>query len=520
MLKLQIKKNTFYMQLKKYSLLFAAAIALTTNSCTKLDEKVYDQFSADGFPANEQQLSAVLGSAYSSLGSQNRGGIDNDYFFLQECATDEIMVPTRGTDWDDNGQWRELWLQTWTKNHNIVDGGWGFCAFGLGTINRIEAQLKATTIVSPSKDQGLAELKVLRALYHWMLMDLYGKVPIVRDFSSDPNSLANKPRSEVFAYIESEINSALPALSTNVNSTTYGRMTRYVAQTLLAKLYLNAQVYTGTAKWTECIAACDAVISSGKYSLNNNFFASFAVDNFANAQEIILAVPTDKTLYGPGDFDGTTRMQLRTLHYTHRATFNLGETPWNGFCSNADFYNKFNDPNDKRKAMFLVGQQFDATGAPLLDGATPVVLTASVSSVGAAGRSEGARSIKYAPESGSRRQQSNDFVIFRYADVLMMKAEATARNANNWNLALPIVNQIRARANAAALVSITADGFLDERAREFAWEGWRRNDMVRFDKFTAPKQDKPGVSPSFRNIYPIPQRRIDANAQLTQNPGY
>lgn len=508
----------------KVIIISVISFSLVLAACTKLDEKLYDQVSDTNFGLNETQLLSLVGPAYSSLGSENRDAIENDYFFLQETSTDEIMVPTRGTDWDDNGQWRELWLQTWTASSgssNIMNGAWGWCGYGIGQINRIEATLKASTVVTPAKDQILAELKVLRALYHWMMMDLFGRVPIVADFNTDPNTVTNKPRAEVFSFIESEINAALPNLTTTVDGSTYGRVTKFTAYALLAKLYLNAVVYTGTPKYAETIAACDAVISSGKYSLNADFFANFSTTNNQTAQEIIFSVPTDKSLYGPGDYGGTVRMQLRTLHYSHRATYNLGETPWNGFCSNADFYNKFNDPNDKRKFMFLVGQQYDATGAPLFDGTTPIILTPTVTSLSAAQRNEGARSIKYAPEKNSRRQQSNDWVIFRYADVLMMKAEALARQGGgNFALALPIVNQIRARATAAPLATLSADGFLDERAREFAWEGWRRNDLIRFGKFLDPKQNKPTTTASTRNIYPIPQPRIVANPLLTQNPGY
>ena len=511
-----MKNKSFLITFLSFSMVLAA--------CTKLDEKLYDQVSATTFGINETQLLSLVGPAYSSLGSENRDAIDNDYFFLQEATTDEIMVPTRGTDWDDNGQWRELWLQTWGKSSassGIMNAAWGWCSYGIGQINRIEAQLQASSVVTPAKDQILAELKVLRALYHWAMMDLFGNVPIVSDFNTDPNTVVNKPRAEVFAFIESQINAALPNLTTTVDGSTYGRVTKYTAYALLAKLYLNAAVYTGTPKYTECIAACDAIINANKYSLNADFFASFSPTNNTTAQEIIFSVPTDKSLYGPGDYGGTVRMQLRTLHYSHRATYNLGETPWNGFCSNADFYSKFNDPNDKRKFMFLVGQQYDATGAPLYDGTTPIIITPTVTSLSAAQRNEGARSIKYAPEKNSRRQQSNDWVIFRYGDILMMKAEALARQAGgNWALALPIVNQIRARANAAPLAALTADIFLDERAREFAWEGWRRNDMIRFGKFLDPKQNKTTTSAAFRNIYPIPQPRIDANPKLTQNPGY
>jgi hypothetical protein len=509
----------------KYFLIAVITTLLLPAACTKLDEKLYDQVSDQNFGLNETQLLSLVGPVYSSLGSENRDAIDNDYFFLQEASTDEVIVPTRGTDWEDNGKWRELWLQTWGANtasaSDIMNATWGFIAYGIGQANRIEATLKASSVVTPAKDQILSEIRVVRALYHWMLMDLFGNVPIVSDFNTDPNTVVNKPRAEVFAFIESELKAAIPNLTTTVDGNTYGRATRYTAFALLAKLYLNAAVYTGSPKYAECIAACDSVINSGKYSLNSDFFANFSTTNNTTAQEIIFSVPTDKSLYGPNDFSGTIRMQLRTLHYSHRATYNLGETPWNGFCSNADFYNKFNDPNDKRKFMFLVGQQYDATGAPLFDGTTPIILTPNITALAAAARNEGARSIKYAPEKNSRRQQSNDWVIFRYADILMMKAEALARQGGgNFALALPIVNQIRARANAAALTTLTADVFLDERAREFAWEGWRRNDMVRFDKFLGPKQFKTTTTAATRNIYPIPQQRIVANPKLTQNPGY
>ena len=194
-------------------------------------------------------------------------------------------------------------------------------------------------------------MQTLRAFYYYQALDLFGNVPIVEKRNVTAAEVFTRPRQEVFTYVEDQLEQNLPALSQDVNGVTYGRATQWFAYALLAKLYLNAEVYTGTPRWSDCISACDAILNSGKYVLEDDFFKNFTINN-EDSRENIFVIPFDFNA-GMGFF----MMQLLTLHYNSGATFGLQVGGANGLCSTAEYLSIFSD-NDLRKKMFLVGQQY------------------------------------------------------------------------------------------------------------------------------------------------------------------
>ena len=527
--------------------LFIATMLLVVVSCTKLDEGplLYDKVTGDKFGGTDLELSAAVGAAYSNL--RNVGGNGN-LFALNGVSTDEIVVPTRGPDWGDGGHWVRLKRHQWKADDPMPGGAWGFCYGGVSTCNRLIATLQG--INSPSAAKYIAELKVLRALYYYWLLDWFGNVPLSIDFKNvDPPK--NATQAQVYAFIESELttNGALLAKPASVpDVASYGRVNYYAAQAILAKLYLNAKTYTGTEQNAKALAAANTIINAGVYKLSPTYAENF-IQNNAGAKETILGVPFDRIKLGGFN------VHMMTLSYLNQTTYNINAQPWNGFASTSEFYNSYIDPalnpgptgtvvgldpkgtptagtDDKRmRNNFLVGPQFSSAGERLVDNGAepadpdgkPFTFTPYVNELEPnAWRQSGARLAKWQFVLGMTSELDNDFAIFRYTDILLVKAEATARIAGNWSdpAALAIVNQIRTtHGGVAEWTSMTADQFLAERGRELAFEGWRRQDLIRFGSFQAKRlfQDEGAAT---KNLYPIPATQLNANKNLTQNPGY
>jgi hypothetical protein len=474
---------------------------ISMQSCTDLTEPVYGSIIDDGnFPKTDAQIAAVLGPAYGSL----RGMTDN-WFNPSEATTDELIVPTRGGDWYDNGDWLAYSRHTWTPQHGPINGVWGFIFGNISQINQLMVTVK-------DNQKAVDELRAIRAFNYFMAIDLFGNVPIVKDGTSDAGT---KSRAEVYTFIESELLAVIP----NLNSgKVYSRMTQDVANMLLAKLYLNAGVYKGAPEWQKAYDTIDKVIKSkNAYGLTANTLENFIVQN-QNSTENIWTVPYDSYKAGGMNF------QMRTLHYANQRTYNLGNAPWNGFCTLAEFYNSF-DPKDARIKMWLTGQQYAADGTPLKDAKDqPLAFITDfnkdqMTDADPEFQVAGARSQKYEIQKNNPNgDQSNDLVVFRLADAILMKAEAAFRLGKTAE-ALAGVNTIRTRSGIAPLTTLTEADILAERGREFAWEGWRRNDMIRFGTYSKERKFMKNTDKN-RELFPIPQPRIDANPALKQNPGY
>jgi hypothetical protein len=553
----KMKKTRYLIRVGMF-LLGAAAIS---QSCTKLDEKLYSQVVPANFFKTDAQFVAALGSAYTQLGGYATGDINE----VQEMTTDEVVVPTRGSDWDDGGTQRRLHLHAWGFDDAFMNNPWDFCYSGVSTANRLIYQFNTLSDAAHKdiSDGYVRELITLRSFFYWQLIDLYGSVPYDNDFANAQAAPPQVARATVFGNIVTDLETNAALLTQNVDGTTYGRMNYWAGKFLLAKLYLNAQVYSGTAQWAKAIAACDEIINSGKYSLETNYFANFNVNN-SSSSEFIFAIPYDKIF-----FTGFN-MNMATLHYGSQYTYNLTAQPWNGYCSLEKFYNSY-DPTDLRRGdigtltkpaskrgNFIAGYQFKNGGGLVTDdgadGADPDGKNLNFGNFGStagqinelgpqAWRQSGVRIGKWEFEIGGTQDMSNDYSVFRYADVLLMKAEALWRLSGSPTdaAALALVNQIRTRAGLTNMTSldgklsfdltgpVVAGGELfNERGREMFAEHSRRQDLIRFGlwsmnaKWALPYHNVGDVlkSDPYLSLYPIPKPKMAANPNLIQNPGY
>lgn len=506
-------KNRTY---KKIVLAGLFAIAFSP-SCTDLDEEVFSAVPADEFFQSEEETIAALGEAYTNLYSYMG---NTNVFPLQEVTSDEMVVPTRGTDWDDGGNWRRLHLHEYTFADDRIRDGWNFCYRGISTCNRLIAQFEELEVAG--LETFRAELRAFRAFYYYLLLDMYGNVPIVTGFADADPSPATNSRQEVYSFVEAELVESLPNLSRDPQAT-YGRVNYYVAQAVLAKLYLNSGVYKGTGTPTSedlqrAVAAADTIINSGNYNLTDSYFDNFGTAN-AFSPEFIFTIPYDEV------FAQGFNIAQMTLHYGDQAGYNLQEQPWNGFCSLQEFYESYEE-EDVRIDNFLVGPQFTVTGDRIIDEAAqdpdgpPLTYTPEINELAPqAYRQAGARVGKYEIALGATANLSNDFAIFRYSDILLMKAEALWRLGNSGSEALMLINQIRGRAGVEPFTELTEDNILAERGREMFAEAYRRQDLIRFGRYTDAWEFKPPSSAE-KIIFPVPQEQLQANPNLVQNPGY
>ncbi len=512
--------------------LMAVSIFAMLPACTDLEEETFDVVTAENFFQTEEELVSALGAAYTSL----YGYMGNvNVFGAQEVSSDEMTVPTRGPDWGDGGHWVRLHQHAWTAEDPTVNNSWNFLFGGVNACNRLIFQFEE--LGNPLTDPFIGELRALRAIYYMWLMDIYGNVPIVTDFA-DTEAPSTSSRAEVYAFVDSELNAALPDVTDAVDGSTYGRVNQMVIQMALAKLYLNAEVYTGKAEWQKAADAANAVITSNNYSLEPDYFDNFDFDN-AGSSENIWAIPYDEV------FAGGFNLVMMTLSYLNQETYNLAAQPWNGFCTMEEFFNSYEE-NDLRRGQpgtedgpstvrgnFLWGPQWDIAGSKrLVDAGTlasgvdpdgePFTLRPEINELfPEAWREAGARVVKYQIEPGAQSNMNNDMPIYRYADAMLMRAEALWRLDPGSQEALDLVNEIRARADVDAwtLADMTADNLLAERGREMFAECHRRTDLVRFGKFNEAWWEKP-ASDETRQIFPVPRSQLDANPNLTQNPGY
>jgi len=530
--------------MKKLQILLSAILAvITIASCTKLDVPVESQYVRENFPTTTNDYAALFGTMYSSLSS--RYAID--YWRMQELATDEAIIPARDGNFDDGGQYRQLHYHTWTFDHPNVRGVWEWGFGAINNCNRLIVLTNDSKATEASKAASLAEVRAMRALFYFFMMDTYGNVPLISQFPVS-DLPPTQPRAKIFEFIETELKAVLPLLpsKTNVSATNilqYGRPTKAMAFALLAKMYLNANVYTGTARYNDVVSMADSVQKNTNYTLDAKFRDIFLPNNGPQINETIFAVPYDQQIPG-NQFTRFGFFPALAPSYGFQVSLSIA------MSTTPEFYNRFNLAGDVRNNTWLNGPQFipDGNGGFTNQPAnypgttnqiviTPnlVLITTKPMDVGntTASQAMGVRSIKYYPDVTtiqSTRLNSNDVPVFRLADVFLMKAEAILRGATATTvggvLQTPdyLVNRLRNRAGAPAASGITLDELLNERARELSWEGWRRNDLIRYGLF---EKDYPLPNDNLtmnkdvaRRLYPIPISEIRLNSKLVQNPGY
>ncbi|TVZ58672.1 putative outer membrane starch-binding protein [Flavobacteriaceae bacterium MAR_2010_105] len=531
-----------------FKLILMCGALITVGACTDLEEVLVDQV-PDQFNGSEPSFATfdgggagpadAMASAFNQLresGSANHGG----YWSIQSVSTDEMAVTQKGGDWYDGGIWIDMHRHTYGATNGPVNGTWGQQYTAIGACN--------TSLASGNLDANqTAQVRALRAFFYYRLLDLYGRVKILTEAGGNPPQAT---RTQVFNFVESELLAALGianVVGMDLSSSPLGtgqtryRINQFAALGLLAKLYLNAEVYTGTPRYAEASAAASYIINNGGYVLCGDgcsvpnaaqrpsvasdpdeltgYAAVFAPNNQTNP-EIIWAIAYDN-VSGPN-----MNFAQMTLHYSSQFTWNLQNQPWNGYSALEDFYNSYDNADKRKAANFIVGPQFDYEGSAILDyaatgGDLELNYTTDINELEPnASRKGGARLGKFSFRQGQRDNMDNDYPIIRLGDMYLIRAEADARVAGNWNMALTDVNTIRARAGVPALGSLTADTFLAERGREMFMEVTRRQDLIRFGKFNQAWWEKP-ASQAFRNVFPIPQEQIDASGgTLTQNPGY
>jgi len=506
----------------KKTFIILTAICFALSSCTDLDVNPNSKLT-DSQAYNEiQEFEYGLSGLYGLL------QVWSESIYKAGCpSTDEMLSPNRGGDW--KGDMQLLYKHQWDANTNELKGLYEQYSMLIATANDLIGKVDNSNFKDEVEIRNVkGEARFLRAFGYFMMMDMFANVPLKTDAEYDHNNPPKQAsRTELFTFLETE----LKELSTSdlPENAVYGRASRNTAKSLLVKLYLNAEVYlgTGNAKWSEVVTLTNEIMLSGQYVLENNFKDVFKWDNF-NSKEIIFPLVCDSR--------STTTENITFLFSISDLREKYGPFA-GGWCGSAvppTFFRSY-DPLDVRREAFIFGPQFGSDGNPIIakdDQGVDRQLDYTIDfttadPIDGADHWDGARGVKYLMDGIGgemvRRGLNNDIPIIRYADILMMRAEALFRLDNSSGEALNLVNQVRTRNGnnpITAFPALTEADLLAERGREFAWEGWRRNDLIRFDKFNAPRDfiTKP-TDPKYK-IFPIPLVHLNANPNMKQNPGY
>ena len=556
-------------------------------SCS-LDETPRSKFSEEeAFSTPKLVYVNTVANVYSSIGNGLYGSDGGSVHTFQEFSSDASMIPGRQGDWVDGGAWQNIFLHNFESSVSKYNDVWNNLYRVIGLANSSIDRLNKYLDEHPEYAEYVYELRALRAVYYYYVMDLFGQVPLVVSSQVSANEVAQSNRSDVFKFVTSELAECIPHLSDSKSQNEgeyYGRITKAVAYMCMAKCAINAPVYTiddttptsysafvGTDKsgkataseeqgktvsemgkninitldgktrnaW-ETAAYCADQIASLGYRLQPSYADNFIVAN-QNSVENIWTRPNDCVNYKIEDYN-----IVRTLHYNHGGA--IGYQGWNGACSSKQQMLVYGygtaNPDPRLKLNFYTDKDYmEETGKAVEDGATGkdleyMPLAVKVDFTAAddkhAMKCAGARMKKYEFDKSTTQQYSfnNDLVIWRYADALLLKAEAEYRMGNKAE-ALTIVNVVRARVAATPRTELTLNDILDERMLELAWEGVRRPDQIRFCTFTEPTADRfNGVTHNasagdynddtqgYTMVYPIPYAVLNLNKKLHQNPGY
>ena len=535
-------------------LLLFSLFALLPASCS-LDEHPKDQIADELahstpeslFKNNVITLYNYVGGATDGQGLQ---GTCRGIYDLQTFGSDEAMLPTRGHDWYDGEMWQHMYRHSWDPGHELLYNSWTYLYKAITLCNRsIEHLAEHRDILTDNDFQAYtAEVRALRAIYYWYLLDLFGRVPIFTNTSLSMNDVFQSERSELFKFVYDELLEAcynLPKKNSVGEGDYYGRVTFDVAMFVLAKLALNAEIYLDD-DWTDKKYLDGKEIILDVYGQKMNaweavdFFCSFLEDwyrledyyssNFVvrneNSRENIWIIPMDKDLYS-----NTQQNLKRSWHYRHADAY--GITGENGSCATLNTLRIFGygteDEDPRFELNYWANEVYDRlgnfipdrTGNPLTYYPNAVKMDLSYDPYV---ETAGARMKKYDIDKNATKDgtlMDNDIVLFRFADVLLMRAEAKWRNGQDGS---DDFNAVRNRAGVEPR-EMTAETLLDERLLELCWEGWRRQDMIRFRQykslFTGDAFDDPiDESDGHTTVFPIPKDILILNPHFTQNKGY
>lgn len=555
--------------MKRYRFLFLLLAALSMTSC--LDEHPKDQLDEDAIygSASDIYINAVA-SLYNYIGGANESeglqGTCRGIYDYNTLTTDEAMIPIRGGDWYDGGLWNAMYQHRWGADDQSLYDTWKYLYKVIVLANKSLDIIsnKSALLSAAQQEEYRAEIRAVRAMFYYYAMDMFGRVPLVLSSAEQLHSSlfqGQTERSSIFQFVFQELQQVLPSLPdqhSNKEGNYYGRITQPVVNFLLAKLALNAEIYMyddwtqGYANrprgsdihfsvpasaaslrngdkvdcrklnaWETCIYYCDKLAEEG-YVLESDDSFNFSTHN-ETSKENIFTIPMDKNIY-----TNQFHYLFRSYHYTHGGALGWGSE--NGTCATistmkANHYGEADE--DVRCKMNFVAGVVKVDGHKLLmDNGKPLEYqpfeVAQNLTNSKFVKTAGARMAKYEVDRTSYmdgKLQSNDIVLFRYADALLMKAEAKVRNGENGDEEL---NRIRARVGMPYRKA-TLDNILEERLLELIWEGWRRQDLIRFGKFTGAydlRTPLQGESSGYTTVFPIPQKCIDLNSELVQNKGY
>lgn len=555
--------------MKRYGFLFLLLAALSMTSC--LDEHPKDQLDEDAIygSASDIYINAVA-SLYNYIGGANESegiqGTCRGIYDYNTLTTDEAMIPIRGGDWYDGGLWKAMYQHRWSADDQSLYDTWKYLYKVIVLANKSLDIIsnKSALLSAAQQEEYRAEIRAIRAMFYYYAMDMFGRVPLVLSSAEQLHSSlfqGQTDRSSIFLFVFQELQQVLPSLPdqhSNKEGNYYGRITQPVVNFLLAKLALNAEIYMyddwtqGYASrpkgsdihfsvpasdaslrngdkvdfrklnaWETCIYYCDKLAEEG-YVLESDDSFNFSTHN-ETSKENIFTIPMDKNIY-----TNQFHYLFRSYHYTHGGALGWGSE--NGTCATistmkANHYGEADE--DVRCKMNFVAGVVKVDGHELLmDNGKPLEYqpfeVAQNLTNSKFVKTAGARMAKYEVDRTSYmdgKLQSNDIVLFRHADALLMKAEAKVRNGENGDEEL---NRIRARVGMPYRKA-TLDNILEERLLELVWEGWRRQDLIRFGKFTGAydlRTPLQGESSGYTTVFPIPQKCIDLNSELVQNKGY
>jgi hypothetical protein len=531
--------------LARYATLVVVGTALGGAGCTDLTETPYTEITENNFKPTAADLAALMAPAYTPLRNMWMswyGMVD-----FQGETSDELLTPVRPNGWYDGGVYVRLHEHRWDATQGQPNGLWGNSYSGINAANRVIYQIESGVVPTDeaTKTATLAELRALRAYYYSVLLDNFGSVPIATDFTSTELP-TQSTRQQVYDFVVKEFTATIPQLSTATGTATYGRMNQFAAKGILARVHLNAEVYTGTPAWDKVLTLTQEIIGASKYRLDPSFRTPFSRTNNTSA-EIIFAVPYDQVNANQSSF------HMKTLKPDLRFALGLAAQPWGGSASAPQFIDTY-DPADGRLAdTWLMGTVRDAQGRGY-------DFVKHVPEINKTEFHHGFPVKKYELYAGETGASDVDYPALRYAEILLMRAEALLRTGNAGEAA-SLVTQVRQRnftgANAAKATVTAAeltqgsrfnygwydpDGvvkdrkggtpvtnggadvrfgrMLDELGWEFAVEAHRRTDMIRFGVFTTKSWFNHVPNGAHRIVFAIPQSALNTNSNLKQNPGY
>jgi len=531
--------------------LFAASMTLCFCGC--LDEHPKDQLDQEAIYNNADNIyKNAVASLYNYIGSNQESeglqGTCRGIYDYNTLTTDEAMIPIRGGDWYDGGLWENMYQHKWNANDIYFYDVWKYLFKVIMLSNQSLSVIDShkSLLTAEQARDFTAEVRVVRALFYYYAMDMFGRVPIVTSYDVKLEQVVQSERSEVFKFIVDELQEVAPQLGdehSNKEGDYYGRVTRPVVNFLLAKLALNAEIYTddnwtdgkrqdgksiyfnvnGEKKnaWETCIWYCEQLTQEG-YELESDYASNFAVHN-ESSKENIFTIPLDKNLY-----QNEYHYLFRSRHYKHGGAY--GGSSENGTCATVSTVKAFGygtDHVDNRfKTNFYADTVFVDGKKIYLDNGKPLVYMPLELKLNLSDspykQTAGSRVGKYEVDRtaySDGRQVDNDIVLFRYADALLMEAEAKVRNDEDGSREL---NAIRDRVGMPR-VEANLDNILKERLLELVWEGWRRQDLIRFGKYTKAYDQRipaDGEETGFTTVFPIPQKCLDLNKKYKQNDGY